>query len=198
MKQFDPSKPYRLRDGRPAKIVHTFRKGHHFVVLDDTDGWVIVFADGRYGRGEGKDSEYDLINIPETLDRTRPVQTRDGREVRNICWDYLLTRGQVGIAGVIRSMDGSRDYWQEWLADGQVYLSTGPNTKAFDNLINVPVNIPEKIEGWQNVYKGRDGGGVYYSLGKLFSTREEALVAAYGIAHVACIKVSFTEGEGLL
>lgn len=65
---FDPNKPYQLRDGRPARIVHTFRKGHHFVVLDDTDGWIVVFADGRYNTTGSDDSEYDLVNIPEKIE----------------------------------------------------------------------------------------------------------------------------------
>lgn len=64
---FDPNKPYQRRDGKPARIAYTFQKGHHFVVLDDTDGWIIVYADGRYGKSEGY-SEYDLVNIPEKIE----------------------------------------------------------------------------------------------------------------------------------
>lgn len=67
MKQFDPNKPYCRRDGKPARIVHTFHNGNHFVVLDDTDGWVIVNAKGEYH--DVTYNNYDLINIPEKFER---------------------------------------------------------------------------------------------------------------------------------
>ena len=64
--KFDPTKPYSRRDGKPARIVHTFKTGNHFVVLDDTDGWVIVNERGEYHDPEYKD--YDLINIPRKIE----------------------------------------------------------------------------------------------------------------------------------
>lgn len=63
MKELDPTKPYCRRDGKPAKIIYTFKNGKHFVVLEDTDSWMVVYPDGRYiGINH---PEQDLINVPE-------------------------------------------------------------------------------------------------------------------------------------
>ena|SRR3990172_3501816 len=126
------------------------------------------------------------------LDKTKPVQLRDGRKVRNICWDYLLTRGEVGIAGIVRSKDGSRDYWQEWTMDGRVYLSY--DSISPDDLINVP----EKIEGWMNVY---DECNWLYVRPNIHLTKAGAdryiSGKRIGGKRIACIWVSFSVGEGL-
>ena len=113
------------------------------------------------------------------LDPNKPVMLRDGRQVRNVCWDYQLSRGIKGISAICRSKDGSRDYWQEWTMDG--YLYPPCDKSSHDNLINVP----ERIEGWVNVYNTHK-----------HSTKQDADNNA-GNGRVACIYIDVSEGEGL-
>lgn len=112
MLKFDPTKPYRRRDGKPAKIVHTF----------DNDKFLVV-------------SEYQ---------------------------HYIV------------------------LPDGTEYGT------AWESIIDL-INIPEKIEGWVNVYKDHFGELKH---GWLYDTKEQATKFSAPNC-IACIKVSFTEGEGL-
>lgn len=113
-KKFDPTKPYCRRDGKPARIVHTFRTGNHMVILDNLDDWIIVNSDGEY-----EDSGYN------------------------------------------------------------------------DNDL---INIPEKHEGWLNVYKPSLLES--FSTSHIYSNKKQADCGAI-CGRIACIKVSFTEGEGL-
>src|SRR3990167_2261136 len=78
------------------------------------------------------------------LDPTKPVQLRDGRQVRNVCWDFLFSDGTTGIAAIVRDKD--RDYQIAWDICGRYYRSS--NTISESDLINVP----ERIEGWINIY----------------------------------------------
>jgi len=118
------------------------------------------------------------------LNPNKPVQLRDGRQIKNICWDYQLSRSMKGISAIIRSKDGSRDYWQEWTMDGKVYLSA--NTIISEDLINVP----ERIQGWINVY----GEG---AIVQFHETKEMADKYASKQGRIACIKINYTVGEGL-
>lgn len=61
-KPFDPTKPYRTRDGREAKIVHTFKNGHLLVIVDNKE-WHHLH-DGRLLWCSTKDNILDLVNIP--------------------------------------------------------------------------------------------------------------------------------------
>ena len=60
-KPFDPTKPYTTRDGREAKIVHTFNNGDLLIVI--CDAIVRIHSNGRWSN-TGADQDFDLINIP--------------------------------------------------------------------------------------------------------------------------------------
>ena len=68
MTTFDPTKPVRTRDGRPARIVCTDRAGAKSLVsmVMEPDGYELIFTHYADGAAEcGGESDYDLINIPE-------------------------------------------------------------------------------------------------------------------------------------
>src|SRR3990167_9340219 len=79
------------------------------------------------------------------LDPTKPVQTVTGRQVRNVCWDYKLSNGMIGISAIVRTNDNEHDFYQLWYSNGFAYQGTS------DNSINL-INVPEQIEGWVNIY----------------------------------------------
>lgn len=70
VKQFDPTKPVRTRDGRPARIICTNRKHSEPIValLQDTDGREFPNTFTKDGlEYEGMEHSDDLVNIPEKV-----------------------------------------------------------------------------------------------------------------------------------
>ena len=112
------------------------------------------------------------------LNPNKPVQLRDGRQVRNVCWDYLLSNGMIGISAIVRTTDGQHDYQGLWYSNGIAY--TGIDSQSL-NLINVP----ERIQGWLNIYN------IYKH-----PTKQDADNNA-GNGRVACIYIDISEGGGL-
>ena len=78
------------------------------------------------------------------LDKNRPVMLTDGREVRNICFDYKLPDYTTGICAIIRAKDDSSDYIGIWDAYGRPHAS-------MKFLVPHLINVPERIEGWLNI-----------------------------------------------
>ncbi len=56
------------------------------------------------------------------------------------------------------------------------------------------VNVPKKHELWINLYDSKDGTSRFY--GFAYSARETA-DEIFGPNRIACVRVEFTEGEGL-
>jgi|SRR3972149_1681528 len=111
------------------------------------------------------------------LDKTKPVQLRDGRQVRNVCWDFLFADGTTRIAAIVR--DKSCDYQVQWDNNGRYYHFS--DTMSETDLINVP----ERIQGWLNIYNTQK-----------YPAKQDADNNA-GKGRIACIYIDVTEGEGL-
>ena len=122
------------------------------------------------------------------LNKNKPVQLRDGQQVRNVCWDFLFADGIIGIAAIVREKD--HDLQIAWNNRGRYYRSL--NTMSEFDLINVP----ERIKGWVHIYK--DG-----SVSAIYSTKELAdqalkLERKYQCGEqVACHYINIPVGEGL-
>jgi hypothetical protein len=72
MKQFDPTKPCRTRDGREVRIYATDggRANAIHGAVSTPDGWLITnWKVGGYGITEAIENSYDLINIPARIKR---------------------------------------------------------------------------------------------------------------------------------
>ena len=117
------------------------------------------------------------------LDLTKPVRTRDGREVRILCTDGPP---EQPICGIIEGKDGG-DYWS-WPLSGK--SDAFPETR---NLVNIE---PDPVTMWGNVYRR----SCYFELGQqvLYSTEAEArrciqkdIIGDY----VATVPVTFTPNE---
>lgn len=68
-KPFDPNKPYRRRDGKPAKIVHKFNIDTYLVVVENNFPDEAYYQVGLLGKYiSGAETGKDLINIPEKID----------------------------------------------------------------------------------------------------------------------------------
>lgn len=71
-----------------------------------------------------------------------PVQTRDGRRVRILCYDRACE--VFPIVGLVTDSDGA-EYSHSWTRQGSSFLS-GPNKSDL-------VMVPNKKEGWINLYR---------------------------------------------
>jgi hypothetical protein len=106
--------------------------------------------------------------------------TRRGAEARVSISSKPLNYGCTVIKGFVKRPDG------EWAPTGWQIDGTCSHT-AYD-LFDIPV----KHTRWVNVYPS----GVFYSINTSFPTKEAA--DSYAAKHrVACIEVTFEEGEGL-
>jgi hypothetical protein len=131
------------------------------------------------------------------IDPKKQYKTRDGRAVRILVTDRktLDTRNYGPVCALVTDADGS-EHLRSYAEDG---ISAG--SSEYDLLEVKPVR-----EGWINLYpqpsKEYISPAVAYTGTSVFSTREEADRRGNRYNHpqgnrLACIKIQFTEGEGL-
>ena len=116
------------------------------------------------------------------IDWTKPIQTRDGREVRIWTREAKCHRDKP-VRGEVLSATGWRDF--VWSADGTY---DRPGISEWDL-----VNVPDEQTVWVNVYYyGGTSPFVLHGHG----SREEA-DESEASGRIACVPLSFREGEGL-
>jgi hypothetical protein len=116
-----------------------------------------------------------------TFDPTKPVQTRDGRKARIICTDMVDERYPI-VALITEETD--REFPVSFTADGRILDSA----REHDNDL---VNIPEKREGWINVYPVPESPWRTPS-DWLYPTMEEAIEDCTD-GYITTVKVEWTE-----
>ena len=117
-----------------------------------------------------KDKKHSLKPFDlEAAKQGKPVCTRDGRKARIICFD---AKGSMPIVALISNGDYENLHR---------YYNSGSNYNV-DNDYDLMM-LPEKKEGWINVYKER-----------IYSTKEEAIEATYdGVTYIDTVKISWEE-----
>ena len=119
------------------------------------------------------------------LDPTKPVQLRDGRQVRNVCWDFRRIDGSICISGIIACE--KYDLSMTWCANGKRY----PNSQ-FDEVDDL-INVPEQIEGWTLYFRNNADGNIIAEFSAKKMTKYENVYLTF----IACLPTSLTVGEGL-
>ena len=99
----------------------------------------------------------------------KPVCTRDGRKARIICFDRNSNKP---IVALITTND--REYLTEYYCDGRI----SHNSSESNDLMM----LPEKKEGWVNVYKGN-----------MYDTESEAKKAHVENGYIDTIKIEWEE-----
>ena len=122
-----------------------------------------------------EDMEEKKLNLkPFDIKKARegkPICTRDGRKARIICFD---AKGDYPIVALIES--GNIEGVQQYMIDGHC-------TKAMSECYGDLMMLPEKKEGWVNVYKD-----------SVFDTKDEALIGRSEIrGYIDTIKISWEE-----
>ena len=109
-----------------------------------------------------EDMEERKLNIkPFDLQKARegkPVCTRDGAKARIICFD---AKSDAPIIALITADDGTEITF-DYLSDGTFFNSENPD--------NDLMMLPEKKEGWINIYKGNKLDSDY-----LYPTKKDAI-----------------------
>ena len=120
-----------------------------------------------------KCKEFDL----EAAKSGKPVCTRDGRKARIICFDVVKARRPI-VALITLNSTGGEEILQ--------YYPDGRNIKASENQSDLMM-LPEKKEGWINVYKG----GLLDT--KSYNTKKEAFDKASPEDYVDTVKINWSE-----
>ena len=166
--------PYQYMDGIYQQYKATlpfFIRGATYI--ETTNGFAIK---------QNKEDMNKLNLKPFDLEKARsgkPVCTRDGRKARIICFDYNGETGDYPIVALVHYNKGNKCYERvlKYTSDG-LFNKYG-DCQHDDDLMM----LPEKKEGWANVYKER-----------IYSTKEEAIDATYdGVTYVDTVKVCWEE-----
>lgn len=116
--------------------------------------------------------EFDL----EAAKAGNPVCTRDGRKARIICFDAENDKPIVALI-----YDCNRETVFQYLKSGRFF--TG-QINGYDLMM-----LPEKKEGWVNIYKDID-----YTICGIYSTKEKALKnRSIGYDYITTLKIEWEE-----
>ena len=132
-------------------------------IKDFAQNFVLDSAEEKHFNLESTGKNLKPFNL-EAAKAGKPVCTRDGRKVRIICFD-AKRRDKKSIIALVPNKD--RPGFEDLIAypnDGNYY---GGHENDGDLMM-----LPEKKEGWVNVYKGIDGITFFKHL---YSSKEEAL-----------------------
>ena len=126
-----------------------------------------------------EDMEEKKLNLkPFDIQKARegkPVCTRDGRKARIICFDANDERSIIALLEFKCDNGCYVEKIETYYKDGKVHKES--------EWSNDLMMLPEKKEGWVNVYKER-----------IYSTKEEAIEATYdGLTYVDTVKVCWEE-----
>lgn len=111
-----------------------------------------------------------------------PVQTRDGKKVRIICWDAKY--GLYPIIALIENPFSNDEHLGSYTIDGYIVHDE-------DSLENNLVMTPEKHEGWVYLFKACDG--LPYT-SKIYNNQKEAeRVGRCAPGYVDTIKIEWEE-----
>ena len=124
--------------------------------------------------------EFDL----EAAKSGKPVCTRDGRKARIICFDRISCDDYYKIVACVTAFDGDFEEVLFYGIDG--YIVDSQNPKDEDLMM-----LPEKKEGWVNVYRDCDASS-HRGCRFIYDTKERAVKEA-GSAYITTIKINWEE-----
>ena len=106
----------------------------------------------------------------------KPVCTRDGRKARIICFDRKNHSPIIALVETfVKEYNSIREDAYYYTIDGR---AINIENESKDDLMM----LPEKKEGWVNVYKD-----------SVYDTKDEALIGRSGRGYIDTIKVSWEE-----
>lgn len=126
-----------------------------------------VDADYSHSESIGKNLRpFDLQKAREG----KPVCTRDGRKVRIICFDRICGDDYYKIVACVTAFDGDFEEVLFYGIDG--YIVDSQNPKDEDLMM-----LPEKREGWVNVYRDCEGANITKD-DNIYCSKDAAIASA--------------------
>ena len=115
----------------------------------------------------------------------KPVCTRDGRKARIICFD---AKGKQPIIALLEREKTDEEIIQTYSMNGRYYEFRKEDHRDL-------MMLPEKREGWVNVYRDCDGANITKD-DNIYSSKEAAMASAQFIdenSYVATTKINWEE-----
>ena len=141
-------------------------------------GWLDKYDDTKHSNSESIGKNLKPFSL-EAAKAGKPVCTRDGRKARIICFD---AKGEKPIIALIANGNSE---------DVNYYYITGKVRFLDKEDENDLMMLPEKKEGWVNIYRSEKGE--YWSGQLLFSTKKDAIDAHDHAQYVTTVKVCWEE-----
>ena len=111
----------------------------------------------------------------------KPVCTRDGRKARIICFD-TINKGNYPIIALLEDKGYEAVFYYN--KDGKCNVGTERDLMM----------LPEKKEGWVNVYKSYNVGKKTPCIASIYPTKEEAKKSSVvGLDYVDTVKIEWEE-----
>lgn len=115
------------------------------------------------------------FNLEEYLaNPSKKLVTRNGRSVRILCTDRLC--GEYSIVALLYGIDEKYNPYEEvasYTANGNYYIDRESDNDLFF--------VPEKKEGWINIYKNYHTSDIYNSKEDAFNNRAPNYIATMKI-----------------
>ena len=136
-----------------------------------------------------EDMEENKLNLkPFDIQKARegkPVCTRDGRKARILCFD--AQNKDYPIVALVKNENKDKEYVTTYRKDGSV--------NPYNQNKNDLMMLPEKKEGWVNVYRDCDGANITKD-DNIYSSKEAAIASAQfidGDSYVTTAKINWEE-----
>ena len=130
--------------------------------------------------GKDKLKPFDIQKAKEG----KPVCTRDGRKARIICFDRI---GKSPVVALVTNFD-EKEYIETYCLNGR-FNDNINDISDYDLMM-----LPEKKEGWINIYKKNNGITKYDCCTIVFNTKEEAVqYAQNNNYYITTVKVEWEE-----
>lgn len=142
-----------------------------------------------------EDMEEKKLNLKpfdlEAAKAGKPVCTRDGHKARIICFDYNGETGDYPIVALVHYNKGNKCYERVLKHTSDGLFNKYGDCQHDDDLMM----LPEKKEGWVNVYRDCYGANITKD-DNIYSSREAAIASAQfidGNHYVATTKINWEE-----
>lgn len=132
-----------------------------------------------------EDMEEKKLNLKpfdlEAAKAGKPVCTRDGRKARIICFDAKCNKPIVALI-----YDCNKETVLQYLENGRFFVD---QIDKYDLMM-----LPQKKEGWVNVYKSYNVGKKTPCMASIYPTKEEAKKSSVvGLDYVDTVKIEWEE-----
>ncbi len=132
-----------------------------------------------------EDMEEKKLNLKpfdlEAAKAGKPVCTRDGRKARIICFDAKCNKPIVALI-----YDCNKETVLQYLENGRFFVD---QIDKYDLMM-----LPQKKEGWVNVYKSYNVGKKIPCMASIYPTKEEAKKSSVvGFDYIDTVKIEWEE-----